>query len=134
MIVKTRYKKTPGCVFNIKYHLVWCPKYRRRVLVDAVAARLQELLKDKARQLDIYLEAIEIMPDHVHVFITGEPTEAIQHIVNQLKGYSSHVLRFEFAELRSKLPCLWSRSYYVGTVGHVSEEAVRRYIEEQKGK
>ena len=74
------------------------------------------------------------MPDHVHVFVTGEPTEAIQHIVNQLKGYSSFVLRNEFPELRSKLPCLWSRSYYVGTVGYVSEAAIRKYIEGQKGK
>lgn len=132
--METRYKKTPGCVFNIKYHLVWCPKYRRKVLVNGVATRLRELLNDKVHQLGIEIEAIQIMPDHVRVFITGEPTEAIQHIVNQLKGYSSHVLRSEFPALRSKLPTLWSRSYYVGTVGHVSEETVRRYIEEQKGK
>lgn len=121
-------------MFNIKYHLVWCPKYRRNVLTNGIAIRLRELLEAKAQQLGIQLEAIEIMPDHVHAFITGEPTEAIQHIVNQLKGYSSHALRSEFPELRSKLPCLWSRSYYVGTVGYVSEETVRRYIEEQKGK
>jgi len=129
-----RYKHNPGCVYNIKYHLVWCPKYRREVLTDNIAKRLQELLYDKAKQLEIAIEAITIMPDHVHVFITGEPTEAIQHIVNQLKGYSSFILRNEFSELRSKLPCLWSRSYYVGTVGYVSEAAIRKYIEGQKGK
>jgi putative transposase len=129
-----RYKRNAGCVYNIKYHLVWCPKYRKEVLTGRIAARLKEILKLKAQELGIELEAIEVMPDHVHVFITGQPTEAIQHIVNQLKGGSSHILRSEFAELRAKLPCMWSRSYYCGTVGYVSEAAIRKYIEGQKGK
>lgn len=130
----TRYKKNAGCVYNIKYHLVWCPKYRRQVLTGRIQNRLKELLNAKATELGIEIQVMEVMPDHVHVFITGQPTEAIQHIVNQLKGYTSRILRQDFTELRSKLPCLWSRSYYVGTVGHVSEETVRRYIEAQKGK
>jgi len=129
-----RYKRNAGCVFNVKYHLVWCPKYRKPVLINNIAMRLREVLNLKAKQLGIEIEMMEIQPDHVHVFITGQPTEAIQHIVNQLKGYSSHVLRSEFATLRSRLPTLWSRSYYVGTVGYVSEAAVRKYIEKQKGK
>ncbi|MCX6009239.1 MAG: IS200/IS605 family transposase [Chloroflexi bacterium] len=129
-----RYKRNAGCVFNVKYHLVWCPKYRKPVLINDIAIRLREVLSLKAKQLGIEVEMMEIQPDHVHVFITGQPTEAIQHIVNQLKGYSSHVLRSEFATLRSRLPTLWSRSYYIGTVGYVSEAAVRKYIENQKGK
>ena len=129
-----RYKRNAGCVFNIKYHLVWCPKYRKEVLTPKIAERLSELLNLKAQEMGIKIEIMQIHPDHVHVFITGQPTEAIQHIVNQLKGYSSRILRAEFAELRSKLPCLWSRSYYAGTVGHVSEYTIRKYIEAQKGK
>lgn len=129
-----RYKRNAGCVFNIKYHLVWCPKYRKPVLIGRIPTRLKELLDTKAQELNIEIEVMEIQPDHVHIFITGQPTEAIQHIVNQLKGNSSRILRIEFPELRSKLPCLWSRSYYAGTVGHVSEYTVRRYIEAQKGK
>lgn len=129
-----RYKRNAGCVFNVKYHLVWCPKYRKPVLINDIAIRLREVLNLKAKQLGIEVEMMEIQPDHVHMFITGQPTEAIQHIVNQLKGYSSHVLRSEYATLRSRLPTLWSRSYYVGTVGYVSEAAVRKYIEGQKGK
>lgn len=129
-----RYKRNAGCVYNIKYHLVWCPKYRKKVLTGEIATRLRELLVTKADELGVEIQIMEIMPDHVHVFITGQPTEAIQHIVNQLKGNSSRLLREEFPELRSKLPCLWSRSYYAGTVGHVSEETVRKYIEAQKGK
>ena len=104
------------------------------MLTDDVAVRLKEILRLKAQKLGIELEAIEVMPDHVHVFITGQPTEAIQHIVNQLKGESSRLLRSEFVILRAKLPCLWSRSYYCGTVGYVSEAAIRKYIEAQKGK
>lgn len=129
-----RYKRNAGCVYNIKYHLVWCPKYRKEVLTGEVTTRLKQVLNDKAVELGIELEAIEVMPDHVHLFVTGLPTEAIQHIVNQLKGVSSRTLRSEFAVLRAKLPCLWSRSYYCGTVGHVSEATVRKYIKGQKGK
>jgi len=129
-----RYKRNAGCVYNVKYHIVWCPKYRKAVLVGNVAERLKSLLYFKAEQMGIEIEALEVMPDHVHVFVTGYPTEAIQHIVNQLKGYTSRILRMEFKVLRTKLPCLWSRSYYVGTVGYVSEAAVRKYIEGQKGK
>lgn len=129
-----RYKRNAGCVFNVKYHLVWCPKYRKPVLTGKIAKRLKELLNMEAKELGIEIEVMEIQPDHVHVFITGQPTEAIQHIVNQLKGCSSRMLRREFAPLRSKLPCMWSRSYYVGTVGHVSEYTIKKYIEAQKGK
>jgi putative transposase len=129
-----RYKRNAGCIFNIKYHLVWCPKYRKPVLIGGIPDRLKELLNMKAQEMNINIEVMEVQPEHVHVFITGQPTEAIQHIVNQLKGYSSRMLRSEFPELRSKLPCLWSRSYYAGTVGHVSEYTVRRYIKAQKGK
>ena len=129
-----RYKRNNGCVYDVKYHLVWCSKYRRKVLVNQVESRLKELLYIKSQQLGIQIEAIEIMPEHVHVFITGTPMVAIQHIVNQLKGYSSRILRLEFKELRTRLPTLWSRSYYVGTVGHVSEETIKRYIIDPKGK
>lgn len=129
-----RYKRNNGCVYDVKYHLVWCSKYRRKVLVNQVESRLKELLYIKSQQLGIQIEAIEIMPEHVHVFITGTPMVAIQHIVNQLKGYSSRILRLEFKELRTRLPTLWSRSYYVGTVGHISEETIKRYIIDPKGK
>ena len=102
--------------------------------MSEIAERLKTVLHDKALQLGIEIETMEIMPDHVHLFVSSDPVEPIQHIVNQLKGYSSRILRSQFSELKTKLPCLWSRSYYVGTVGHVSEDTVRKYIEAQKGK
>lgn len=128
----SRYRRTAGAAYNLHYHLVWCPKYRRPVLVNAVEARLKALLAEKAAAMDVQIEALEIMPDHVHLFVAAPPTDAPQHLANQFKGYTSRVLRAEFPHLRSRLPTLWSRSYYVGSAGHVSEEMITQYIASQK--
>jgi len=133
-IIMSKYRKNAGAVFSLKYHIVWCPKYRRKVLSQQIASRLKELLYQKATELDMEIHALEIMPDHVHLFVESDPTWAIAGIANALKGYTSRILRQEFASLKSRLPTLWSRSYYAGTVGHVSEKTVRKYIESQKGK
>lgn len=127
-----RYRRNVGSVFSLKYHLVWCPKYRRPVLIGAVAKDLRELLYQKAKEMDVEIEALEIQPDHAHLFVSSDPTEAPQHLANQFKGFTSRILRQKYAHLRSRIPSLWSRSYYVGTIGHVSEETVKRYIEAQK--
>lgn len=127
-----RYRKNAGSVFSLKYHFVWCSKYRRKVLEGVVADDLQALLYEKAAQIDAVIEALEIMPDHVHVFVSADPTAAPQFLANQFKGYTSRLLREKHPHLKSRLPSLWSRSYYVGSVGHVSEETVRRYIEAQR--
>ena len=125
--------KNQGSVFNIKFHLVWCPKYRMNVLVDKVEKRLKELLYQKAKELNIDIEAIEIMPDHVHLFLSCNSTNfSPNKIAAQFKGFTSRTLRQEFSHLTTRMPTLWSRSYYVGTIGHVSESTVKRYIEEQK--
>jgi putative transposase len=129
---ETRYRKNAGSVFNLHLHLVWCPKYRKPVLVDAVETRLKELLYEKAEALNAQVEGLEIRPDHVHLFVAVAPTDAPQHYANQFKDYTSRVLRQEFPHLKSTLPCLWSRSYYVGSAGHVSVEVIQKYIEEQK--
>lgn len=129
-----RYARNAGAVFSLKYHLVWCPKYRRPVLVDAVADRLQALLTEEAAVHGLTIHALEIMPDHVHLFVESDPMHAVAEIVNRLKGRTSRVLREEFPSLRSRIPTLWSRSYYAGSVGHVSEKTVREYIESQKGR
>ena len=129
-----RYAKNAGAVFSLKYHIVWCPKYRRPVLTAEVESRLRQLLAEKAAELDMTIHALEVMPDHVHLFVEADPTLSVAEIVNRFKGYTSRVLRQEFAMLRSRLPTLWSRSYYCGTVGAVSEATVKRYIANQKGK
>ncbi len=129
-----RYAKNAGAVFSLKYHIVWCPKYRRPVLTSEVESRLRQLLAEKAAALDMTIHALEVMPDHVHLFVEADPTLSVAEIVNRFKGFTSRVLRQEFAMLRSRLPTLWSRSYYAGTVGAVSEATVKRYIANQKGK
>jgi putative transposase len=101
------------------------------VLRGDVADRLKELLDEKAEENKIVIEALEIMPDHVHLFVSTDPTEAPQRIANQFKGYTSRILRQEFTHLRARKPALWSRSYDVGSVGQVSEETVKKYIRAQ---
>jgi len=104
------------------------------VLTEAVADRLKALLLEKADEFSLTIHTMEIMPDHVHLFLECDPTFSVSEITNRLKGYTSRILRQEFRLLRSRLPTLWSRSYYAGSVGHVSEATVRKYIESQKGK
>jgi putative transposase len=129
-----RYAKNAGAVFSLKFHLVWCPKYRRPVLVGPVEARLRALLFEVATQLGATIHALEIMPDHVHMFIESDPTRCVAELTARFKGRTSHDLRAEFPSLRSRLPTLWSRSYYAGSCGAVTEASIRRYIESQKGK
>ncbi len=132
MTLAKRYTSSAHTVYNLGYHIVFCPKYRRRVLVDGIDGRLKELFLEKANDLGVVIEKMEVMPDHVHLFIKSKPTYAVHFVVNQLKGYSSVILRQEFPKLRSRLPTLWTRSYFVESIGHISEETVKRYIEEQK--
>lgn len=121
-------------VYNIGYHLIWCPKYRRKVLTGKVEVRLKQLLLKKAEEIGVSIIEIEIMPDHVHLFVKSSPVASPHWIVQQLKGYTSHELRNEFESLRTRIPTLWTRSYYIESCGHISEDTIRKYIEEQKKK
>lgn len=127
-----RWKHSRTTVYNLGYHLIWCPKYRRSVLVDEVETRLKELLNKKANELDIEISKMEVMPDHVHLFVKTLPTQAPHYVVQQFKGMSSRILRKEFPKLKSRIPTLWTRSYYVESVGHISKDTVEQYIEDQK--
>jgi putative transposase len=127
-----RWTTSNKAIYNIGYHLIWCPKYRRPVLVGEIETRLKTLLFNKAKQLDIKIESLEVMPDHIHLFIKCSPVDSPHYIVQQLKGNTSRILRQEFATLRTRIPTLWTRSYYCESCGHISEATVRKYIEEQK--
>jgi len=131
---KQRWKTSNTTVYNVGYHLIWCPKYRREVLTGDVRIRLKELLVEKAEKINVSIENMEIMPDHVHLFVKSTPVNAPHYIVQQLKGYTSRMLRQEFPKLKSRLPTLWTRSYYVETIGHISEPTIKRYIEDQKNR
>ncbi|MDG6989623.1 MAG: IS200/IS605 family transposase [Nitrososphaerota archaeon] len=126
------YTRAATKVHFMHYHFVWSPKYRRPVLVGNVETRLKGLILEKAIELGCTIIALEVMPDHVHLFLQADPTISPNKIVGMIKGYSSRVLRKEFPELRSRLPTLWTRSYFVSTHGHVSSDTIKRYVEEQK--
>lgn len=128
----SRWKTNRGSVYNLGYHIIWCPKYRRKKLVGDIERRLRELLYEKASQNNWEIKELEIMPDHVHLFIKATPSDCVSHIVSQLKGYTANMLRKEFESLRRELPTLWTRSFYVESVGHISEQTIIKYIENQK--
>ena len=119
---------------DLKYHIVWCTKYRRRVLTEKIQNRLKELVLEKCIENKFEIQAMETMEDHIHIFIKASVKDSVHRIVSQLKGFTSFSLRKEFSELTTRLPCLWTRSYYVGSIGYVSEEVVKKYIENQKNK
>lgn len=123
-----------GLVYKNQFHVIFCPKYRRKVLVDGIDERLKEILPEEAAKLQAEILSLEVMPDHVHLFLTCDPRLLLHRIIKQLKGASARRLRMEFPELKSRLPCLWTRSYFCCTVGHISEATIRRYIEMQKDK
>ncbi len=125
-------KHNTTSVVNINYHIIWCPKYRRKVLVGEVETRLNELLPELAEDSGCTIDTMEVMPDHIHIFLKGTPTIPIHLIVKNLKGKSSRILRTEFPHLRKRLPCLWTRSYYCETIGCINEETIKKYIEDQK--
>ena len=133
-MVSKRWKRSNKSVYNVGYHLIWCPKYRRNVLIHPIDEDLKSLLIKKSKEINVDIEQMEILPDHIHLFVKSDPTSAPHWIIQQFKGYTSRILRDKYPNLKSKLPSLWTRSYYCESVGHISEETVKRYIEEQKGK
>ncbi|MDX1993027.1 MAG: IS200/IS605 family transposase [bacterium] len=126
-------ERTRHAHYHINYHLVWCPKFRRPVLAGDVGKYLTELIPQEVEKLGGRVLELVVQPDHVHLFATFPPTIAIAQIMFRLKGSTAYQLRKAFPHLKSRLPSLWTRSYYVGTAGHVSAETIRRYIDEQKG-
>ena len=130
----SRWKTSKTAVFNLSYHMIWCPKYRRAVLTQEIASRLAELLIKKSADLELEIVEMNILPEHVHIFVKAKPIHSPQYLVGQLKGYSSRILRQEFPKLRSRLPTLWTRSYYIDSVGRLNEYTIKKYVQNQKNK
>lgn len=126
------YKNNNNVVYNCKYYVVWCPKYRRKVLVNGVDERLKEIAGEVATEFQFEILEMEVMPDHVHMLIEVDPQFGIHKAVKRIKGRSSHDLRLEFPWLKKKLPTLWTNSYFVSTIGDAPLEIIKRYIENQK--
>src|SRR5712692_4900271 len=125
------YARNAVAVFSLKYHLVFCPKYRKSVLLGPVAERLKVLLARKVDELHVTLHTLEVMPDHVHVFVESDPGMAPAKLAAQFKGYTSRILRQEFRHLRSQLPSLWSRSYGIWTDGTWDASTIQCFISHQ---
>ena len=117
--------------YNISYHIVWIPKYRKHLLSGLVESKLKLLISEKLVSLGLPRPIIECMPDHVHLFIKSNTTYTISYIVKILKGYTSFKLRSEFVHL-TKLKALWAPGFFCETIGNITEETVIRYIENQK--
>ncbi|CVI67730.1 IS200/IS605 family transposase [Eubacterium sp. An3] len=130
--MNTIYKSNNNIVYSCKYHVVWCPKYRRKILANGVDVRLKELLQEYAVNLSVDILEMEIMPDHVHLLMEVDPQFGIHKAVKSLKSYTSRVLRQEFFFLQTKMPTLWTNSYFVSTVGDAPHEVIKQYIENQK--
>lgn len=124
------YQHENTSVHMMMYHFIWIPKRRKKVLMGKIKNRLGQLIKQKTKDLNCKIIQLEIMPDHVHMFITSKPIISPNKLIGQIKGYTSRILRQEFPELL-KLPALWTRSYWVSTAGNVSQAVIRRYIQEQ---
>ena len=131
MSMSQPYRHTKTCVSLINYHFVWCPKRRRKVLVGRVERDLHRLLIAKAKDLGSEPIALEIMPDHVHLFLNCPPTLSPSDAMFWLKGYTSRLLRQKYPHLE-RMSSLWTRSYFVSTAGNVSSSTIQRYIAEQK--
>jgi putative transposase len=128
-----RWTTSNKAVFNLGYHLIWCSKYRRDVLSDiAVERRLKQLLLEKAKKIDVEIVSMEVLPDHIHLFVKCSPVDSPHWVVQQFKGLTSRILRQEFKALKTRIPTLWTRSYYCESCGHISEATVKKYIEDQK--
>lgn len=127
-----KYKSNKNVVYSCKYHVVFCPKYRYPVLVDGVDIRLKELIQQTCKRINVEMIEIEIMPDHVHILMEIDPQFDINKAIKQIKGYSSCILRNEFPWLNSKIPSLWTNSYFVSTVGGAPLAVIKQYIENQK--
>lgn len=129
------------CKYNINYHIIWIPKFRKKLLYGKVKSVLETIIRTQCEEIGVDVLALEVMPDHIHLFVGATPTHTPFKIIKQLKGYSSMQLRRCFGFLKylhytggKVFPSLWAIGYYCGSAGHVSQEAVKRYIQEQQGK
>jgi putative transposase len=132
IFMSTKYKSNNNITYSCKYHVIWCPKYRRKVLIHDVDLRLKEIIKGVCDEFKAELIELEVMPDHVHLLVECDPQFGIAKLIRYMKGRSSRLLRQEFPWLKSRLPTLWTNSYFVSTVGGAPIAVIKKYIEDQK--
>ncbi|HYU71564.1 MAG TPA: IS200/IS605 family transposase [Ktedonobacteraceae bacterium] len=126
------YKSNRNVYYSCKYHVVFCPKYRRKVLIEGIAERLKHIISEVCQQHQAEIVQLEVMPDHVHLLVECDPQFGIHRLVRLIKARSSRFLRWEFPVLKRKLPTLWTNSYFVSTIGGAPLSVMKQYIENQK--
>ena len=126
------YHTDQSIVYSCQYHVIFCPKYRRKVLTGELAVRVKQLVLEKQAEYGYLVIEMQVLPDHVHLLLDVDPREGINAIVGKIKGFTSHELRNEFPWLKKRLPTLWTRSKFISTVGSVTLAVVQQYIEAQK--
>lgn len=129
---KIKYKSNNNIVYSCKYHIVWCPKYRRKVLVGDVEKRLKEIIEEVAKELKVEIIEMETDIDHIHILVDVDPQFGVMKFVKKAKGRSSRLLRQEFHHLTTRLPTLWTNSSFISTVGGAPLEVIKQYIENQQ--
>ena len=129
--IKT-YKTSNTTVHSCQYHVIFCTKYRRKVLEGVILDRVKELILSKQNEYHYEILEMEALEDHIHLLIDANPFYGIYETINHIKGFTSRQLRLDFPELKKKLPTLWTRTKFISTCGSVSLEIVKRYIEDQK--
>lgn len=127
-----KYRTNETTVYCCRYHIIFCPKYRRKVLREPIAERFKQIVMSMQEEQNFYVLGMEVMLDHVHMLLDIDPTIGVNVVVARIKGKTAHILNREFPELTRKLPTLWTRSKFIATVGSVSLEVVKKYIEGQK--
>lgn len=130
---KREYQRDEHRMHLIVYHLIWCPRRRKPVLVGKVKERLQQLVEEKCKEKGWVILTLAIQPDHVHLFLRVWPSDSASDVVKEIKGLSSRRLGQEFSSVFSKLPSVWTRSFFASTAGNVSQEVIQRYLDAQKG-
>lgn len=132
--IDKKYHHSEHIVYSCQYHVIFCPKYRRKILKDGIDIRLKELCYEVAQRYGFQILDIEVMPDHVHLLIDCNPRFDILSCVKRLKWETAHILKKEFPVINRKLPTLWTRSCFISSVGAVSLDVVKQYIDNQKNK
>ena len=130
---KRNYRTINKTIYSCQYHVIWCTKYRRKVLDTQIQGRLKQLIREKETEYGYEIREVETQQEHVHLFIEIPPTDSIDKIVGKIKSYTSKVLREEYPSLKSRLPSLWTRSKFVSSCGGVTLQVIKDYIEGQSG-
>jgi len=125
-------KKQNHVTYDCNYHLIWTPKYRKSLLINGVDDDLKEIIQELSIELEFEIISMEIMPDHVHLLVSISPQLGVHKVIKRIKGRSSNILRKKYQNLRTKVPTLWTHSYFCATVGGAPLEVIKKYVEDQK--